>query len=125
MIEIKTLQKLEDYQLRQLEEERLFINKYDLSLKYNYELGIYWKEFFFDLISELIKKDGCIFQQNKNSLFDYFKKEYYNIIKEYKLNIDIQDYIEISDYISLKEWESLAGNFLTKVDKDYYLIKLK
>lgn len=125
MIEIKTLMKLEDYQLRQFEEKKIFINKYDLSLKYDYELGVYWKEFFFDLISELTKKDGCIFQQNKNSLFDYFKKEYYNLIKEYKLNIDITDYIEITDYISLKEWESLPNNFLIKVDKDYYLIKLK
>ena len=53
MIEIKNITSLEDYQLRELEEGRLFINKYDSDcLMYDYELKAYWEILFFDIMQE-------------------------------------------------------------------------
>ena len=49
--------RLEDYQYNDLIEEKLFINKYDLDFKYLYEMNRYWKEFCFDLLNELYRKD--------------------------------------------------------------------
>ena len=37
------LKRIEDFQLEELKNQKVFINKYDLSLKYDYELSIYWK----------------------------------------------------------------------------------
>ena len=64
-------------------------------------------------------------QSSKENLFDYFKKEYYNIIKEYKLKIDLRDYVELNDYISLKEWEQKTGNFLIKVKGSFFLVTIE
>ena len=36
--------RIENYQFEELNKEVLFINKYDLSFMYLYELNRYWKE---------------------------------------------------------------------------------
>ena len=54
---VKKIKKIEDYQLKELEDKTLYINKYDLSLKYNYELASTWKEFFFDILDELLERN--------------------------------------------------------------------
>lgn len=101
---MKRIQKIEDYQLEELQLERLYINKYDLSLIYSYELNRYWKEFFFDIIAELSKKEGSTIHISSNNVFNDLKKDYKHIIKIFNLNIDFKDYIELNDYLSLHEW---------------------
>ncbi|MBQ9731165.1 MAG: hypothetical protein IJV94_03515 [Bacilli bacterium] len=101
---MKRIQKIEDYQLKELQLERLYINKYDLSLIYSYELNRYWKEFFFDIIVELSKKEGSTIHISSNNVFNDLKKDYKHIIKIFNLNIDFKDYIELNDYLSLHEW---------------------
>ena len=51
------IKKIEDYQLEELKNQKVFINKYDLSLKYSYELSVYWKELFFDILEALTLND--------------------------------------------------------------------
>lgn len=118
--------KLEDYQLRELETGQLYINKYSLDLKYIYELNTYWKEFFFDILSELSKKGRTvtIVGHSTDSLLDFFKKEYYNIIKDNKLKIDKRLYVEIEDYISFKDWSSESGHGIAYTKDGAYLIQL-
>lgn len=116
--------KIEDYQLKELQDETLFINKYDLSLKYSYELSIYWKELFFDIL-EALTLNNFEFHLDfleKSSLFDYMKNNYKNIIRNFHLNIDIKDYIEISDYISYKEWSNNLNNGIAYFKDGIYLI---
>lgn len=116
--------KIENYQLRELINQELYINKYDMSLKYSYELDIYWKEFFFDILQLLnTKRDFFLHADEKESLFDYFKKDYYNIIRKYKLNIDKDDYVEITDYISYDEWEKNPKNGIGYFTDGIYLIQ--
>jgi len=120
------IKKLEDYQIEELESGRLFINKYDLSLKYLYELNANWKEFFFDLLSELIsKRSFYLLQNSKVSLLDYMKKDYSNLIKKYNLKIDFRDYIELNDYVSYSEWIKENNNFIAYKGMDLYLISDK
>ena len=117
------IKKLEDYQIEELENGNLFINKYDLSLKYLYELNTNWKEFFFDLISEMTTKTSfCIKEDYKESLLDFMKREYSNLIKEYDLKIDFRDYIELNDYVSYSEWIRENNNFITFKGMDLYLV---
>jgi hypothetical protein len=122
MLEIKQMKKLDDYQVQELMEGKLLINKYTLELKYDYELEVYWKEFFFDILGELSKHHSSYLQANpKEPLFDYFKENYYNIINEYKLCIDKRLYVEINDFISIHEWEN-ENNHLLKTKDAFYLI---
>lgn len=105
--------KIEDFQLIELQQEKLFINKYDLDLKYDYELKSQWKEFFFDILSELMTKTeefSVTGANSKEELFNYLKNNYKSIINNYNLKIDKRDYIDIEDYISLKEWEKENPN---------------
>jgi len=121
-----TIKKIENYQLKELEDKKLLINKYDLNdLSYSYELTAYWKELFFDIIAEMNKKYPIGIRTSKDeSLFDYLLKNYYNIINENKLNIDLKDYVEISDYITYKEWAE-DPKHLTACSKEcFYLIEL-
>ena len=98
---------------------------YDLSLKYNYELASTWKEFFFDILDELLERNGTIDDvPNDNNLFTYCHKNWKRIIKENDLRIDIRDYIELTDYISLEEWEQQINCFIVSVEKDFYLIEI-
>ena len=110
--------KIEDYQLEELQNERLYINRYDMSLMYLYELNRYWKEFLFDLVSEMSSKGYLM-----NFSFDFLKKEYYNIIRKYNLKIKKEDYIEITDYISLDEWLKINGNDIVLTENEILLIQ--
>lgn len=116
--------KIEDYQLKELQDEVLFINKYDLNLKYNYELNIYWKELFFDILEALTLNDFEFHLDflEKSSLFNYMKNNYKDIINNFHLNIDIKDYIEITDYISYKEWSNNLNNGIAYFKDGIYLI---
>lgn len=121
------LEKIEDYQLKELQDNKLFINKYDLSLKYDYELSVYWKELFFDIL-ETLTLDDFEFHLDflaGSSLFNYMKNNYKDIIKNFHLNIDIKDYIEITDYISYKEWSDNLNNGIAYFKDGIYLISKK
>lgn len=91
---------IENYQLNELVENKLLINKYDLSVKYSYELTNEWEAFFFNILKEIqpIKIDKDI------DLFNYFMGNYQYLIDTYNLHISKDDYIEISDYIPYSEW---------------------
>lgn len=122
------MQEIADYQLRELAEQKVFINKYDLSLKYSYELEPYWKALFYDIACELYKKNGRITvktAEDKNNLFNYFKKNYSQIIKSNNLPIDIRDYIEISDYISFDEWRLHPNTEVKFVNQKIWLIEFQ
>lgn len=118
---MKIIKQIEDYQLAELNSERLFVNKYDLSLKYSYELSVQWKEFFFDLLSELVCKDTIRLCSGPN-LFGTLQENYELMIEQNNLKIDIRDYIEITDYISFKEWEKLEGNELVFYEDEILLV---
>ena len=116
--------KIEDYQLAELQDEKLFINRYDMSLMYSYELDRYWKEFFFDVLQELSRKHTFLLENSdKESLLDFFKENWYNIIKENKLNIDSADYIEITDYVSFDSWLKDGNNGYGFFQDGIYLIQ--
>lgn len=110
---------LSDYQLEELVQEKLLINKYNLDLKYNYELAPIWKEMFFDMLNQnpALMEDVKLY-----NLFDYMKKNYNNIIDEYGLDIDIRDYIDLTDYLTLKEWltENKSNN-IRLIDNHFVL----
>lgn len=124
MINIKEMVQLEDYQLRELETNKLYINKYDLDLKYEYEMNIHWKEFLFDLLQEMATRD-IIYLEKQDNLLEYLKKDYKTIIKIWNLKIDIRDYIELNDYITFQEWSEQTGNFLVKNGLYFYLISVE
>lgn len=116
-------QKLNDYQYEELQKGVLLINKYDLSLKYLYEMNPYWKEFFFDLMEKISEKGNFYVRQEKGeSLLDYFKRDYQNLIDDYNIDIDIRDYIELNDYLPYNEWLENGNNFVAFKDWDLYLI---
>ena len=98
-------QEIADYQLRELFTGKLLINKYDLSLKYNYELVVFWKAFIYDLIVEIYKKYGEFKVEVSMDDFDFSIERYEKIIRQYDLSIDIRDYVEINDYIFFTEWK--------------------
>ena len=106
---MKNVIPIEDYQLKELNDKKLFINKYDTSLKYDYELNIYWKEFLFDLLQEMATRD-MVYLEKQDNLLEYLKEDYQTIIKCFNLKIDIKDYIELNDYISFDEWLKIEGN---------------
>lgn len=118
------IKKLADYQYEELQKGVLFINEYDLDLKYQYELDIYWKEFFFDVMEKIADKRDFYVKTSEDgeSLLDYFKRDYKFIIEEYNLDIDIRDYIELNDYIPYEEWIERMGNFIAFKGWDMYLI---
>lgn len=99
------IQEIADYQLRELFTGKLLINKYDLSLKYNYELVVFWKAFIYDLIVEIYKKYGEFKVEVSMDDFDFSIERYEKIIRQYDLSIDIRDYVEINDYIFFTEWK--------------------
>ena len=120
---MKIIKSIEDYQLEELNRERLFVNIYDLSLKYSYELNVQWKEFFFDLLNELAHKDNVTVPKlNNKSLLESLKGDYQLIIALHGLKTDIRDYVEISDYISFKDWEKQEGNELVFYDDEILLV---
>ena len=123
--------RLEDYQYNDLIEEKLFINKYDLDFKYLYEMNRYWKEFCFDLLNELYRKDllenlynaAQTDLSNIDYLLIFLKNNYKIIIEENKLEIDFRDYIELNDYATLKEWLKEKNHLVEQNENGIFLIQ--
>ena len=124
---MKVAKKIENYQLEELGNNRLFINKYDMSLKYSYELNIHWKELFFDIMNELFNTYGIVsFKKGteyKEGLFEILQENYEEVIKDNHLKTDIRDYIELEDYISFDKWLEIEGNDIAFYEQDILLIK--
>ena len=123
--------RLEDYQYNDLIEEKLFINKNDLDFKYLYEMNRYWKEFCFDLLNELYRKDllenlynaAQTDLSNIDYLLIFLKNNYKIIIEENKLEIDFRDYIELNDYTTLKEWLKEKNHLVEQNENGIFLIQ--
>ena len=123
--------RLEDYQYNDLIEEKLFINKYDLDFKYLYEMNRYWKEFCFDLLNELYRKDllenlysaAQTDLSNIDYLLIFLKNNYKIIIEENKLEIDFRDYIELNDYTTLREWFKEKNHLVEQNENGIFLIQ--
>ena len=123
--------RLEDYQYNDLIEEKLFINKYDLDFKYLYEMNRYWKEFCFDLLNELYRKDllenlysaAQTDLNNIDYLLIFLKNNYKIIIEENKLEIDFRDYIELNDYTTLREWLKEKNHLVEQNENGIFLIQ--
>lgn len=123
--------RLEDYQYNDLIEEKLFINKYDLDFKYLYEMNRYWKEFCFDLLNELYRKDllenlyntAQTNLSNIDYLLIFLKNNYKIIIEENKLEIDFRDYIELNDYTTLREWLKEKNHLVEQNENGIFLIQ--
>lgn len=102
---------IENYQLEELHNKKLFINKYDLDLKYNYELDKYWKEICFDILKEIMFSKNSEIMLKKEFFKNYNNKQtLVSLIKNFKINIDMRDYIELEDYITLEEWLKDSSN---------------
>lgn len=102
---------IENYQLEELHNKKLFINKYDLDLKYNYELDKYWKEICFDILKEIVLSKNSEIMLKKEFFKNYNNKQtLVSLIKNFKINIDMRDYIELEDYITLEEWLKDSSN---------------
>lgn len=101
----RKLIKIENYQLEELQSKKLYINKYDLTLKYSYELEKYWKELCFDILKAIVLTRNSEIMLEKE-FFKYYnnKETLLSLIKNFDVNIDFRDYIELNDYISLEEW---------------------
>ena len=112
---------IENYQLEELHSKKLFINKYDLDLKYNYELDKYWKEICFDILKEIVLSRNSEIMSEKEFFKNYNNKQtLVSLIKNFKINIDIRDYIELEDYITLDEWlKDNANDVLIYKDKTF------
>jgi len=111
---MKRIKQIELYQLDELNNEILFISKSDMSLKYLYELNLYWKEFAFDLLNKFSPDDlaGLLYDSSIEDLLIFIKNNYKILIEKYNLNIDFRDYVELNDYITLKEWLKLDNTFI-------------
>lgn len=105
------IKSIENYQLEELHNKKLFINKYDLDLKYNYELDKYWKEICFDILKEIVLSKNSEITLEKEFFKNYNNKQtLVSLIKNFKINIDMRDYIELEDYITLEEWLEDSSN---------------
>ena len=101
----RKLIKIENYQLEELQSKKLYINKYDLTLKYSYELEKYWKELCFDILKAIVLTRNSEIMLEKEFFKYYSNKEtLLSLIKNFDVNIDFRDYVELNDYISLEEW---------------------
>ena len=112
---------LNDYQFNELNEEILFINKYDIDFKYLYELNRYWKEFCFDILDQLQLRNLIMTKQE--NLLTFLKNNYKMIIENNKLDINIKDYIELTDYVTLKEWLEEKNNSIEQNKDGIFLIQ--
>lgn len=111
---MENVKQIELYQLNALNNEVLFISKSDMSLKYLYELNLYWKEFAFDLLNKFYLNDlaTLLYDSSIDDLLIFIKNNYKMLIEKYNLNIDFRDYIELNDYVTLKEWLKLDNTFI-------------
>ena len=104
--------RIEDYQLKELYDNHLFINQYSLDLMYEYELNRYWKEFMFDLTERL----GAVYS------FEYLKNNYNKLISDNKIaDLDFRDYVELNDYISITDWLGKGNNIEYRNDGIYLI----
>lgn len=112
---------IESYQLEELHNKKLFINKYDLDLKYNYELDKYWKEICFDILKEIVLSKNSEIMLEKEFFKNYNNKQtLVSLINNFKINIDMRDYIELEDYITLDEWlEDSSNDIFIYKDKTF------
>ena len=122
---MEKIKQIELYQLDELNDEVLFISKSDMSLKYLYELNLYWKEFAFDLLNKFYIDDlaGLLYDSSIDDLLIFIKNNYKMLIEKYNLNIDFKDYIELNDYITLKEWIELDNTFIEQQGDRVFLVK--
>ena len=93
-----------------LEEGESLINAWNLDIKHNWELDIYWKQFFFDIIEQLVERNEITFTKDwlhEGSFFEYFKCNYQEIIDDYDLSITIDDYEELVGYMPFSDWKEL------------------
>lgn len=111
---------ISNYQFEELNEEKIYINKYNLDFMYLYELNRYWKEFAFDILDELQLKNLIMVKQE--NLLTFLKNNYKTIIENNKLDIDFRDYIELNDYITLKEWLKNENNHIENIGNGVVLI---
>ena len=120
---MENIKQIELYQLDELNDEILFISKSDMSLKYLYELNLYWKEFAFDLLNKFYPDDlaGLLYDSSIDDLLIFIKNNYKMLIEKYNLNIDFRDYIELNDYVTLKEWLELDNTFIEQKDNKVFL----
>lgn len=93
-----------DYELEDFRKGKTLINIYDNSFISRVEYNNYWREFAFDLISELSKKVELCKVLPKENLLTFIKNSYIILIEKYNLNINILDYVEINDYIEYEDW---------------------
>lgn len=101
----RKLIKIENYQLEELQSKKLYINKYDLTLKYSYELEKYWKELCFDVLKAIVLTRNSEIMLEKEFFKYYSNKEtLLSLIKNFDVNVDFRDYVELNDYITLEEW---------------------
>ena len=101
----RKLIKIENYQLEELQSKKLYINRYDLTLKYSYELEKYWKELCFDVLKAIVLTRNSEIMLEKEFFRHYNNKEtLLSLIKNFDVNVDFRDYVELNDYISLEEW---------------------
>ena len=101
----RKLIKIENYQLEELQSKKLYINRYDLTLKYSYELEKYWKELCFDVLKVIVLTRNSEIMLEKEFFRHYNNKEtLLSLIKNFDVNVDFRDYVELNDYISLEEW---------------------
>lgn len=123
--------KIDEYQFNELNQGILFINKYDIDFKYLYEMNRYWKEFCFDLLNELYRKDllenlynaAQTDLSNMDYLLSFLKNNYKIIIEENNLNIDFKDYIELNDYILLEDWLKEDNNSIEQNENGIFLLQ--
>jgi hypothetical protein len=118
------IKRLDDYELEWLKKKTLYINKYDLSIISLFELNGFWKEFAFDILSELTKKSDIMIDKDedqKDTLLNFIKRNYNTLIKDFELPLSIVDYPNIYDYITLEEWLETEGNSVGFDKKGFYL----
>lgn len=123
--------KIDEYQFNELNQGILFINKYDMDFKYLYEMNRYWKEFCFDLLNELYRKDllenlysaAQTDLSNRDYLLIFLKNNYKIIIEENNLNIDFKDYIELNDYVLLEDWLKEDNNSIEQNENGIFLLQ--
>lgn len=94
-----------------LEEGESLINAWNLDIKHDWELNTYWKEFFFDVIKELVERNEITFTKDwlhEGSFFEYFKRNYQEIIDNYDLSITIDDYEELVGFMLFSDWKEMC-----------------
>ena len=111
--------RIEDWLYDDLNEEKMFINIYDMDFKSLCEMNRYWKEFCFDLLDKLQLKNLIMVKQE--NLLTFLKNNYKIIIEENKLDIDFRDYIELNDYVTLKEWLKYTNHFIERNENGLYI----